>query len=328
MIQIKKRPVIVVMILILVMGVLAACNQTDAPKDKGEKLVAKVNGQSITYETFNKNFSIIKNQYNKKYGENMKNIWSQEVDGKTFLQIKKEELLETLIAEELINQEVKKMGIKHDEDKINEMYQGYLEGLTKEDKKYYEENNVDEEFVKSRIITELNIQKMIDKISKEAELDNEEKLNEIYKDYPVQVKASHILVKEEDLANDILQKIKNGEDFAKLAKEYSTDPGSKDKGGDLGYFPRGVMVPEFEKAAFDLKVGEISEPVKSKFGYHIIKVEDIKTIQKLEAEGMPKEQLEAQKQAIKNMIKYEKFREKIDNLKEKAIIEKYKENLG
>ena len=100
------------------------------------------------------------------------------------------------------------------------------------------------------------------------------------------VKASHILIKVDKdgdkkaweaarkKAEDIRKKALNGESFAKLAKEYSDDPGSKNKGGELGYFTRGRMVPEFEKAAFSLKKGEISEPVKTAFGYHIIKLED------------------------------------------------------
>ncbi|HEX32747.1 MAG TPA: hypothetical protein ENF88_03525, partial [Candidatus Acetothermia bacterium] len=91
-----------------------------------------------------------------------------------------------------------------------------------------------------------------------------------------QVKASHILVPDLDTANKVLDELKNGADFAQLAKKYSTDTGTKDKGGDLGWFGRGRMVKEFEDAAFSLKVGEISQPVKTQYGYHIIKVTDHK----------------------------------------------------
>ncbi len=88
-----------------------------------------------------------------------------------------------------------------------------------------------------------------------------------------EVKASHILVKTEDEAKRILEELKKGVSFAKLAQEKSECP-SKKKGGDLGWFGRGKMVPEFEKAAFALKKGEQSGIVKTKFGYHIIKVTD------------------------------------------------------
>lgn len=93
---------------------------------------------------------------------------------------------------------------------------------------------------------------------------------------PKQVKASHILVETEDKAKEIKEKLAKGEDFAKLAKENSTDPGSKENGGDLGFFGSGQMVKEFEDAANALKVGEISAPVKTEYGYHIIKVTETK----------------------------------------------------
>ncbi len=85
------------------------------------------------------------------------------------------------------------------------------------------------------------------------------------------IKCSHILVKKQSESLAILEKLKNGEKFGKLARELSIDSGSAKRDGSLGYFGRGKMVKSFEEAAFKLEVGEISEPVKSEFGYHIIK---------------------------------------------------------
>jgi len=85
------------------------------------------------------------------------------------------------------------------------------------------------------------------------------------------IKCSHILVPKQSEAMAIHQHLKNGESFGKLAKELSIDTGSAKKDGNLGYFTKGMMVKPFEEAAFKLQVGEISEPVKSEFGYHIIK---------------------------------------------------------
>lgn len=84
------------------------------------------------------------------------------------------------------------------------------------------------------------------------------------------VQASHILVDSEEKAKEIKKEIEEGKDFAEAAKEYSSCP-SKENGGDLGEFPRGSMVPEFEDVAFNMNEGEISEPVKTQFGYHLIK---------------------------------------------------------
>jgi peptidyl-prolyl cis-trans isomerase C len=91
-----------------------------------------------------------------------------------------------------------------------------------------------------------------------------------------QIKASHILVKTEDEARKVLARLKKGEKFGDIAKAVSVDTGSAKNGGDLGYFSKGQMVPEFEKAAASLKVGDISVPVHTQFGYHIIKVTDKK----------------------------------------------------
>jgi peptidyl-prolyl cis-trans isomerase D len=123
-----------------------------------------------------------------------------------------------------------------------------------------------------------------------AKPENERKVKDYFdshkKDYSQQeqVKARHILIKAIDgdkdsenkafaKAQDIEKQLKAGASFAELAKKFSDDPGSKDKGGELGYFARGSMVPAFESAAFDAKVNEVTAPVKTEYGYHIVQVE-------------------------------------------------------
>lgn len=89
-----------------------------------------------------------------------------------------------------------------------------------------------------------------------------------------EVSARHILVESEEKAKELKEKIKTGGDFAALAKEFTKDTGSKEDGGNLGYFGRGQMVPQFEEVVFKLNKGDVSDPVKTQFGWHLIKIED------------------------------------------------------
>jgi foldase protein PrsA len=136
----------------------------------------------------------------------------------------------------------------------------------------------------------------------------EKEMKKYYDEYKPKIKASHILVDDEKTANEIKAKLDKGEDFAKLAKEYSKDPGSAKNGGDLGWFGSGEMVKEFEDAAYALKVGEISKPVKSEYGYHIIKVTD-------------KEKKKSFEQ-MKEEIEFELKKSKLDPAKVQSEVEK------
>jgi peptidyl-prolyl cis-trans isomerase C len=145
-----------------------------------------------------------------------------------------------------------------------------------------------------------------------------------------QVKASHILIKVDAGADDakkseslkkikdIQQKINGGGDFAELAKEYSEGP-SNTRGGDLGYFRRGQMVKPFEDTAFSMKADEVSDIVETRFGYHIIKVYDIKPEQTLAYADV--------KDKLNQRMKQEKIEKEanqyINQLKKDAKIEKY-----
>ena len=132
-----------------------------------------------------------------------------------------------------------------------------------------------------------------------------------------QYEVSHILVKEQKLADEIIAKLTKGAKFADLAKKYSIDPGSKDKGGDLGWSDGSNYVPEFTKAIQGLQKGKYTTtPVKSQFGYHIIKLNDEKTGN---ANSVPP--FDKAKDQIKQQIQMEKTRAFFENLKTKYKIE-------
>jgi peptidyl-prolyl cis-trans isomerase C len=129
-----------------------------------------------------------------------------------------------------------------------------------------------------------------------------------------EVKARHILVKTKEEAEAIIKQLDGGADFQKLANEHTTDPSGKTSGGDLGYFAPGQMVPEFEKAAFTLNVGQYTkEPVQSQFGWHIILIEDKR------AQQPPA--FDTVKDEIKNLVFREKYFAMVGDLRKAAKVD-------
>ncbi|MCT2535559.1 peptidylprolyl isomerase [Aquibacillus koreensis] len=130
-------------------------------------------------------------------------------------------------------------------------------------------------------------------ITDDVEVSDEE-LQDKYARYETEVQASHILVESEETAQELKQRLDEGEDFAALAKEFGTD-GTAEQGGDLGYFSGSPetpsMVPEFEDAAYALEVGEVSDPVQTQNGWHIIKVTDKRSAEDVESLEDMKEEL-------------------------------------
>lgn len=208
------------------------------------------------------------------------------------------ETLNQLISERIVKKETDKADIEVTDEEVEAEYQNManqyngVEGLqaaiaqanlTEEDLR---------EDIKSNIALEKLLKPQVEASDEEIAAYYEENKDEFSQGE--QVNASHILVEEEKEAQDIVKKLEDGEDFAALAKEYSIDEGTKENGGELGFFGRGEMVEEFDQVAFDLKKDEISEPIKSDFGYHIIEVhekQDAKTIS-----------LDESKDKIKNIL--------------------------
>ncbi|MCU5667780.1 peptidylprolyl isomerase PrsA [Bacillus cereus] len=160
---------------------------------------------------------------------------------------------------------------KVDDKEVDKKYDEMKKQLGDQFDTLLKQQGLKEETVKNGVRASLAQEKAIEKTITDKELKE---------NYKPEIKASHILVKDEATAKKVKEELGQGKSFEELAKQYSEDTGSKEKGGDLGYFTAGKMVKEFEDAAYKLKKDEVSEPVKSQFGYHIIKVTDIKEPEK------------------------------------------------
>ena len=255
--------------IVLTFVLLLTFTVTGCAKSGSQEIVAKVGDVEITKDEFY-------NSLVEQYGE---------------------ESLNALISDKIIELEIKKSNIEVTAEEVNEEfakmenYYGGAEVLAQTMESY----NMSREEMDENLKLNLAMKKLV---SSDIVI-TEEEIGEFYAsngeifNKPEQVNASHILVDTEELANEVLGKLDAGEKFEDLALEYSKD-GSAANGGNLGFFGRGKMVEPFDKAAFSLPIGEISKPVQSNFGYHIIRVNE-----KVEAkEGS----LEGNKEEIKEMI--------------------------
>lgn len=191
-----------------------------------------------------------------------------------------EQVLESLISEKVIELEAEKEKVEVSEEEIQKELDELKEAYGGEEvfNQAMTTYGYTLEALKDNITMNIKLKKLIEptiSISEE-EISSYFEMNKETFSQEEQVKASHILVETEEKAKEVIEKLKAGEDFVELAKQYSLDESNKESGGELGFFSRGQMVTEFEEAAFSLNSNEISDPVKTDYGYHIIKSEEKK----------------------------------------------------
>ena len=186
-------------------------------------------------------------------------------------------IVDTLITNKVIEQEAEKQGVKISSDAIEEELDTFIESYGGEESfnAALEQSGISLDNFKYDIEIYLMTKELMSPDIKVTEEDMETYFEENKAEFAQaeEVQASHILVEDEATAKEVLEKVNAGEDFAELAKEYSTD-GTAENGGDLGFFGTGQMVEPFEKAAFALEIGEVSDIVETEYGFHIIKVTD------------------------------------------------------
>jgi len=294
MVQQVKRGGVAVLVAMLLMGSAAVAMAAEPAKQPAAKAaaapkkaagnVATVNGVAIKRSDFERELFAIKNRFG----------MTEKMDAKQEGEIKKS-VLDKMIGGELLYQASKKKGVKVEGKAVDAELANLKKRFPgdKEFKEALKRSGTSEAELKGQMQKNLAIQKLIDQdfaakatVTAEEAKEFYEKNKEKFKQ-PEQAKASHILIEVKPDAPEadkkaarakiegLLKKAKAGDDFAKLAQENSQCPSSA-KGGDLGYFAKGQMVPPFETAAFGLKVGEVSGIVETQFGYHIIKLTDKK----------------------------------------------------
>jgi peptidyl-prolyl cis-trans isomerase C len=254
--------------------------------------VATVDGQKVTAKEYNKAFEMGKKQYQARFGVDFNSP-----QGKPMLAELRASVVDQLVEQTFLLAQAKKKDIKPTAEEIDAKI-AEIKTQFPDDaafKKALGEFGTTEAELREQVVTGLTIETLMKDVTKDLSVP-EERLKAFYAENQAQFKhdeevsAAHILIKTDATAKDVkadeakalakiqdlLKQIRGGADFAELAKKHSEDPGSGAQGGDLGFFGKGRMVPEFEQTAFAMKDGAVSEPFKTQFGYHIIKRNELR----------------------------------------------------
>ena len=259
------------------------CISGCAKLNPGKEVVAVVNGEKITMAMLNEKIDELPEYYRQAATQH------------------KKEILDDLIVEKLLFEEAKKQKLQKDKE-VRKL-------INKAAKKILIAKLLELETSPKDVISDEDVQ-----------LYYQQHKNQYL--VPERIKASHILLSTEEEAKKVLGELKAGADFSETAKAYSKDL-TKDRGGDLGYFQAGQMIPEFEKASFELNSGETSDIVKTRFGYHIIMVTDKKPS---EYKELPEVKENIRTRLIEQG-KQQQFRDFVQVLKDKAKIKIKEESL-
>lgn len=318
------------------------CNMiAKTPEAIQKSAVATVNGEKITRGELDKNPTLmgviaqIKQQYGEGYDKNE--------DAKSVLKTQKAQILDSMIEQKVIEQKAKELKVTPDDTKIKaEVDKQYAsikaQQFAGDEAKFQaalKQQNFTEQSLKDLFYTQIKTQEISknvsDNVTKDVKVDDKS-IEAYYKanpakftEKPNRIHTAHILLKTEDEAKAVKARLDKGEDFAKVAKEVSTDTASKDKGGDLGFvnYVDSGFDAAFMAGAIALKEGAVSAPIKSQFGYHVIKC--------IKKEEYPVKKLDTVKAQIKTQLeteqKQKKFQDKVNEWKKAAKITKYEKNL-
>jgi len=309
----KKSGLVLLAAALILILTLSGCSDSSG----GDKTLAVVNGTEITQEEFNQRFNIIASQYDFD-PENAEHVAYQE-------ELEKQ-VLNSMIDEEVLLEEAGKNEISITDEEINEEIEMYKSSFSSEEEfqNYLTQYlKLNEEEFKTILKNDMIISKLFEQVTADVTETSgspreyfENNQNLFVKGE--EVSATHILVETEEEAKTIIEEIQNGKDMNEIAAEKSIDPSAQNNMGELGYFGKGAMVPEFENVVFNMEVGELyPEPVQSQFGYHVIRLND-----KVEAEDISFSDVEEEiKFYLLEEERNQVFAEYIDELKNQAEIE-------
>lgn len=266
----------------------------NTPPASSTQLAARVNGVGIPLDL-----------YNRQVAQAQAAMVSQGLDpnsaaGKEALKSLKQQVLDQLINDVVIGQQAEKEGVKFADNDVNGRLTQMVTDAGSVDKlnEYLTRNQISLGDLCAQLRSQIAGEAMLSRVASTLPTSVE------------QVHARHILVNTAALAQAVLTQVRQGKDFAALAKQYSIDEASKSNGGDLGWFPKGVMEPQFETIAFQLRAGQVSEVVQTQFGYHIIKVEERETSRSLPPELVQNARQQAflaWLQAVRDTMKIERL---------------------
>jgi parvulin-like peptidyl-prolyl isomerase len=229
---------------------------TLATASPGEGLAALVNGQPISSADYERQVEQVEAFFQQE------GLDAESDEGRERLAQARRQVLEQMIDQELITQAAAEMGISISDEELEASIAGIIEQSGGED-------GFNQSLAATGTTYDDFRQMLLDQLLSEAVYSS---VTESIESVAEQVHARHILLPTREMADEVLARLQAGEDFAYLAREYSEDISSRETGGDMGFFPRGVMPAEVEEVAFGLEVGELSGIVESQFGFHVLQV--------------------------------------------------------